>query len=76
MTTIRRTSFSCIYLATDSIFRASSTDGGVPSSTTVDVSLPMLCQEYPALGRYAGVCKFRRRSMQLVKELQLLLSDV
>jgi hypothetical protein len=58
MTTMRRTSFSFIYLATASIFRASSTDGEVPSSTTVDVSLPMLRREYPTLGRYAGLWNF------------------
>lgn len=58
MTTMRRTSFSFIYLATASIFRASSTEGGVSSSTTVDVSLPMLLREYSALSCYAGVWNF------------------
>lgn len=41
MTTIRRTLRSLMYLATDSMFRASSTEGRVDSSTSVDSSLPM-----------------------------------
>lgn len=50
MTTIRRTCFSLIYLATASILRASNTDGGVFSSTKVEDSLPMMRSGRP-LGR-------------------------
>ena len=50
ITTIRRTCFSLIYLATASIFRASRTDGGVFSSTKVEGSLPMMPRGRPNLG--------------------------
>ena len=69
MTTILRTFFSLMYLATASMDRDSSTEGGVFSSTTVDGSLPMMRgKKRPGLRRACWWRGLRRRPMVTMRD--------